>query len=58
MMALLFWDKAGLGHNGERLPGGGHYVCFVRGAIEHVPGDRWNEFLAEQKKLRAAIKRE
>src|SRR6267142_2049671 len=24
----LFWDKVGLGHNGERLSGGGHWVCF------------------------------
>ena len=53
----LFWDKAGLGHNGERLSGGGHFVCFVSGTIEYVSGDRWEEFLAEQERLRAALKR-
>ena len=54
----LFWDKAGLGHNGERLAGGGHIVHFVCGVTtEHITGDRWNEFLTEQEKLRAALKR-
>ena len=53
----LFWDKAGLGHNGERLPADGHHVCFIRGTIEYITGDRWEEFLAEQERLRAAIKR-
>jgi hypothetical protein len=53
----LFWDKAGLGHNGERLSGGGHYVCFVAGSIEYISGDKWEEFLAEQERLRAAVKR-
>jgi hypothetical protein len=51
----LFWDKAGLGHNGERLVGGGRFVCFVRGYIEFIPGERWDEFLAEQERLRAAV---
>jgi hypothetical protein len=53
----LFWDKVGLGHFGERLSGGGHYVCFVSGNINHIPGDRWDEFLAEQEQLRKALKR-
>jgi hypothetical protein len=53
----LFWDKAGLGHNGERLSGGGHFVGFVGGSIEYVPGDGWAGFLAEQEQLRAAIHR-
>ena len=53
----LLWDNAGLGHNGERLSGGGHYVCFVNGGIEHISSDRWEEFLAEQERLRAAVKR-
>jgi hypothetical protein len=53
----LFWGKAGLGHFGERLSGGGHYVCFVSGSIEYVPGERWEPFLAEQERLRAEIKR-
>lgn len=53
----LFWDKAGLGHNGERLSGGGHYVCFVSGSIDYISGDKWEEFLVEQKRLRAAVRR-
>jgi hypothetical protein len=53
----LFWDKAGLGHNGERLSGGGHYVCFLGGSIEYVSGDQWESFLADQTRLRAAVKR-
>jgi hypothetical protein len=53
----LFWDKAGLGHNGDRLPDGAHVVCFVGGNIEYVAGDHWEEFLAEQDRLRAAVKR-
>jgi hypothetical protein len=53
----LFWDKVGLGHNGERLSNGGHDVCFVSGYIEYVPGARWEEFLAEQEQLRARLKR-
>ena len=53
----LFWDKAGLGHFGERLSGGGHRVGFVSGWIEYVAGDRWEKFVAEQQRLRAALKR-
>lgn len=53
----MFWDKAGLGHNGERLPDGGHFVCLVTGLIDYVPGERWEEFLADQERLRAAVKR-
>ena len=53
----VFWDKAGLGHNGERLSEGGHFVCLVGGSVEYVPGDRWEGFLAEQERLRAAVKR-
>jgi hypothetical protein len=52
----LFWDKVGLGHNGQRLSGG-HEVWFVRGNSEYIPGDQWEQFLDEQAKLRAAIKR-
>ena len=53
----MFWDKAGLGHNGERVTGGGHSVCFVSGSIESVAGDKWEEFLVEQERLRIALKR-
>lgn len=53
----LFWDKAGLGHNGERLPDGGHFVCFVGLSIEYVPENQWKAFLAVQEQLRTALKR-
>jgi hypothetical protein len=53
----LFWDKVGLGHNGERLWGGGHYVCFVSGEIKTIDGDHWDAFLQEQEQLRKALKR-
>jgi hypothetical protein len=52
----LLWDKVGLGHNGQRLRHGGHYVVFVRGLIEYIPGDQWDSFLAEQQRLLAARK--
>lgn len=53
----LFWDKAGLGHNGERLGNGDHFVWFVRGGGETIRGADWERFLAEQERLRANLKR-
>ncbi len=50
----LFWDKDGLGHNGERLAGGGYMVTFANSNQKHIPADKWSQFLAEQSKLRAA----
>lgn len=47
----LFWDKAGLGHNGELLRDGGHIVCFVYGDTRHIPASEWPKFLADQKEL-------
>jgi hypothetical protein len=49
----LFWDKEGLGHNGERLPEGGHIVTFVNSGNEYIPAARWDSFLAEQRDLLA-----
>jgi hypothetical protein len=49
----LFWDKEGLGHIGNRLSEGGHIVTFANGQREHIPGLRWKEFLAEQRRLLA-----
>jgi hypothetical protein len=46
----LFWDKAGLGHNGEVLPSG-HIVCFVGYDIRYIPASEWAAFLAEQERL-------
>ena len=53
----LFWDKIGLGHNGERLPKGDHTVFFVNGIHEYISGDEWEAFIADQEKLRKAIDR-
>jgi len=50
----IFWDKAGLGHNGQRLPQGGHTVFFVGGYHEFVPEREWEAFLDKQRKLHAA----
>lgn len=52
----LFWDKEGLGHNGQRLSGGGHIVTFVGGMREHIPAARWEDFLVEQRTLLAEEK--
>jgi hypothetical protein len=54
----LFWDKAGLGHNGRRLTDGGHEVFFV-GLMnrEYIPGDKWPAFLEEQARLHAELRR-
>jgi hypothetical protein len=55
----LFWDKVGLGHNGERMSGGGHFVCFITGpgSIKYISGEHRSQFLAEQEQLRAQLKR-
>jgi hypothetical protein len=49
----LFWDKAGLGHNGQRLAGGGHAVMFLNGLRTHIPEAEWQTFLDEQGRLLA-----
>jgi hypothetical protein len=51
----LFWDKAGLGLVDALISLGGHIVYFIDGSIEYVAADRWNEFLAEQVRRRAAV---
>ena len=50
----LFWDKAGLGHWGERLEAGGYIVTFVSGSKRHVPASQWAAFLEIQRKLLAS----
>ena len=52
----LFWDKAGLDHNGGLMPQGGHIVLFVNGTREHIPDADWAKFLEEQRKLLAERK--
>ena len=47
----IFWDKAGLDHNGGRLSGGGHIVMFLDGMREHIPEAEWEDFLENQRKL-------
>jgi hypothetical protein len=52
----LFWDKVGLGHNGERLSDGGRTVFFVDATHRYIAGCEWQEFLEEQYKLQAERK--
>jgi hypothetical protein len=47
----LFWDKEGLGHNGQRLRGGGHIVMRLSGFSEHVVATEWQSFLDQQRQL-------
>jgi hypothetical protein len=49
----LFWDKEGLGHNGQRMRNGDHFVTLIGSGRTVIPGDKWAEFLEEQKKLLA-----
>jgi hypothetical protein len=49
----LLWDKIGLGHNGQRLPEGGHYVIFVGYQIKYISGAEWPEFMKKQEELLA-----
>jgi hypothetical protein len=53
----LFWDKAGLDHNGGRMLEGGHIVMFVP-VMErkHIPEAEWEEFTETQRKLLAERK--
>jgi hypothetical protein len=51
----VFWDKAGLAHNGARLSSGGHIVTFVGGHQEYIVGSKWEEFLQEQQQLLARL---
>jgi hypothetical protein len=50
----VLWDKAGLGHNGERLPDGGREVVFADHSVKVLSGAEWRAVLAEQEKLRAS----
>jgi hypothetical protein len=47
----ILWDKIGLGHNGNRLSEGGHYVVFLSGSSDYIPESKWPAFLAEQEEL-------
>jgi hypothetical protein len=50
----IVWDKVGLGHNGARLPNGGHSVGWLNGMDDVIPEAKWPQFLEEQKRLLAA----
>jgi hypothetical protein len=47
----LVWDKVGLGHNGEVLSEGGHFVIFVGGQILYIKEKHWADFEEIQKML-------
>lgn len=49
----LVWNKAGLGHNGQRTSDSGREVIRI-GYSEYIPGPRWPAFLQEQQELLAA----
>ena len=50
----IVWDKIGLGHNGQRLPEGGHSVWYIQGSENVIPGSEWPQFLKQQEELMAA----
>jgi hypothetical protein len=50
----IVWDKIGLGHNGQRLLGGGHSICRLGSGDDIIPGSEWPQFLEEQERLMAA----
>jgi hypothetical protein len=53
----LFWDKAGLDHNGGRMAEGGHIVLFVPLMDrKYIPEAEWEEFLEKQRELLAERK--
>jgi hypothetical protein len=53
----LLWDKAGLGHFGERDSDGGRTVLLVNLGYEYIAGAEWTKFLAEQESLLAERER-
>jgi hypothetical protein len=53
----LFWDKAGPGNTDTLISGGCHFVIFLGGSAEYIPGNEWEAFLDQQSRLRAAVGR-
>jgi hypothetical protein len=49
----ILWDKIGLGHNGERIKGGGHEVGYLDGSHRVINASNWPAFMEEQKQLLA-----
>jgi hypothetical protein len=52
----IFWDKEGLGHNGERLIDGGHTVWFLNSDHPQITAEQWPQFLAEQAELHKQLR--
>jgi hypothetical protein len=50
----IVWDKVGLGHNGGKLPQGGHSVSRLNCMEDVIPESEWPQFLEEQQRLMAA----
>ena len=48
---VLFWDKTGLMHNGQRSSEPKYEICRVSGISEVIPESKWQEFLTQQAKL-------
>ena len=48
---LLFWDKTGLMHNGQRPHSPKYEVCFVSGNFTMISESGWPDFLSQQAKL-------
>jgi hypothetical protein len=53
----LFWDKIGLDHFSGYLPRGGHSVTFMDAHGQVINEAHWPQFIAEQEKAWAAIRR-
>jgi len=47
----IIWDKFGLGHNGESLRSGDHWIMLLHGDEKLIPASEWEAFLAEQQGL-------
>ena len=47
----LWWDKVGLGHNGQRRSDGGHTVYYINLQNEYIKASKWEGFLQEQERL-------
>jgi hypothetical protein len=50
----IVWDKIGLGHNGAKLPRGGHSVSRLDCMEEVISESEWPQFIEEQQRLMAA----
>ena len=49
---VLFWDKTGLTHNGQRTDPPCYEVMFLSGSTAMIPASRWDDFMEKQAQLR------